>query len=63
MPITFDSRNIRLFDYTTEFAAPFREAIRGRSTKASLEAVGYVLSGRDRATIPPLTCPSFLGSP
>jgi hypothetical protein len=37
MATTLDNRGIRLFDYATEFAQPFREAIRARAERAAAE--------------------------
>jgi hypothetical protein len=37
MSTTLDSRGIKLFDYATEFAQPFREAIRARAERVAGE--------------------------
>lgn len=38
MSITLDSRGIKLFDYVTEFAQPFRESIRAQAECVSADA-------------------------
>src|SRR5882762_1850179 len=38
MSTTLDSRGIKVFDYATEFAQPFREAIRARAERVAAEA-------------------------